>query len=44
MKPWAKAAVQGGACGLMLGMVLLIGGRLCEGAGCGIAGWATWCD
>lgn len=28
MKPWAKAAVQGGACGLMLGLVLLIGGRV----------------
>ncbi len=25
MKPWAKAAVQGAACGLMLGMVVLIG-------------------
>ena len=28
MKPWAKATVQGGTCGLMLGIVLLIGGRL----------------
>jgi hypothetical protein len=28
MKPWAKAAVQGAACGLVLGVVLLIGGRL----------------
>ena len=28
MKPWAKAAVQGAACGLMLGLVLLIDGRL----------------
>jgi hypothetical protein len=28
MKPWTKAAVQGAACGLMLGMALLIGGRL----------------
>lgn len=28
MKPWAKAGVQGGACGLVLGMVVLIGGRL----------------
>jgi hypothetical protein len=30
MKPWAKAAVQGAACGLMLGIVLLVGGRLCQ--------------
>jgi len=28
MKPWAKAAVQGAACGLMIGLVVLIGGRL----------------
>jgi hypothetical protein len=28
MKAWVKAAVQGAACGLMLGLVLLIGGRL----------------
>ena len=28
MKPWAKAAVQGAACGLMFGLVVLIGGRL----------------
>ena len=28
MRPWARAAVQGAACGLMLGLVLLIGGRL----------------
>jgi hypothetical protein len=28
MKPWTKAAVQGAACGLMLGVVLLSGGRL----------------
>jgi hypothetical protein len=27
MKPWAKAAVQGAACGLMIGLVVLIGGR-----------------
>ena len=28
MKPWAKATLQGAACGLMLGMVALIGGRV----------------
>ena len=28
MKPWANAAVQGAACGLVIGFVLLIGGRL----------------
>jgi hypothetical protein len=28
MKPWTKAAVQGAACGLVLGMVVLTGGRL----------------
>jgi len=28
MKPWAKAAVQGAACGLVLGLVLLAGGRV----------------
>ena len=28
MKPWAKAAVQGAACGVMFGLVVLIGGRL----------------
>ena len=28
MKPWARAAVQGAACGLVFGMVLLIGGWL----------------
>ena len=28
MKPWAEAAVQGAACGLVLGIVLLIGGGL----------------
>jgi hypothetical protein len=28
MKPWTKATLQGAACGLMLGLVLLIGGRL----------------
>ena len=28
MKPWAKATLQGAACGLMFGMVLLMGGRL----------------
>jgi len=28
MKPWAKATLQGATCGLMLGVVLLIGGRL----------------
>jgi len=28
MNPWAKAEVQGMACGLVLGAVVLIGGRL----------------
>lgn len=28
MKPWTKTAVQGAACGLTIGVVLLIGGRL----------------
>jgi len=28
MNPWAKAAVQGAACGLVFGAVVLIGGRL----------------
>ena len=28
MNPWAKATLQGTACRLMLGMVLLMGGRL----------------
>ena len=28
MNVWAKAAVQGAACGLMIGVVLLVGGRV----------------
>ncbi len=32
MRPWAKAAVQGAACGLVLGLVLLIGGRVWQPA------------
>ncbi len=28
MNPWARATVQGAACGLMFGLVVLIGGRV----------------
>lgn len=28
MRPWARAAVQGAACALMLALVLLVGGGL----------------
>jgi len=28
MRPWAKAAVQGAACGLVFGLVVVLGGRL----------------
>ena len=28
MNPWGRAVVQGPACGLVFGLVVLIGGRL----------------
>jgi len=39
MKPWVKAAVQGAACGLMLGLVVLIGGRLWQPEVAAAQGW-----
>jgi len=33
MNPWVKAAVQGAACGLVLGLVLTIGVRVSSSAG-----------